>query len=54
MAMKKSTDSGKAAKKVDGILAKGYKVMSLKAKTMEDLKPKKDDSKKKAVGKKKK
>ena len=53
MAMKKSTDSGKAAKKVDGILAKGYKVMPLKVKTMEDIKPKKDD-KKKAVGKKKK
>ena len=46
-------DGKKATKKVDGILAKGYKVMPLKAKTMEDLKPKKDD-KKKAAGKKKK
>lgn len=46
-------DGKKAAKKVDGLLAKGYKVMPLKAKTMEDIKPKKED-KKKAVGKKKK
>jgi hypothetical protein len=53
MGMKKPTDAAKASKKVDGFLAKGYKVVPLKLKTVDDLKPKKDD-KKKAVGKKKK
>lgn len=53
MGTKKPTDAAKASKKVDGFLAKGYKVVPLKLKTMEDIKPKKDD-KKKAAGKKKK
>lgn len=51
MTMKKSPDAAKAGKKVDGFLSKGYKVVPLKLKTVEDLKPKKDN--KKPAGKKK-